>query len=323
MSSAADSARQAITFGPVPSRRLGRSLGINNVPPKTCSYACVYCQLGRTTRMQVERQGFHSPGAIRRQVLRRVEEAEEAADPIDYLTFVPDGEPTLDIRLGESIDRLRPLGKRIAVICNASLLWRADVRRDLADADWVSVKIDAVDETTWRKVDRPHKALRLDQIQDGVLEFAQGFGGRLVTETMLVNGVNDGQTHVGKTAAFVGRLRPAVAYVAAPIRPPAEAWVKPSGMDAMINAYQSFTGHVDRVELLMGYEGNEFALSDGVEESLLGITSVHPMREEAVDELLARAGEGWEVVRKMVAQGRLVELDHEGHTFYVRKLPGR
>jgi len=321
--SAADDARQAITFGPVPSRRLGRSLGINNVPPKTCSYACVYCQLGRTTRMQTERQDFYSPDAVCRQVMRRVEEAEEAAAPIDYLTFVPDGEPTLDIRLGESIDRLRPLGNRIAVICNASLLWRADVRRDLAAADWVSVKIDAVDETTWRNVDRPHKTLRLDQIQDGILEFAQGFGGRLVTETMIVNGVNDGETHVENVAAFVGRLRPAVAYVAAPIRPPAEAWVKLSSMDAMMNVYQSFAGHVDRVEFLMGYEGNEFVLSDSIQGTLLGITSVHPMREEAVDELLARAGEGWEVVRKMVARGRLVELDHEGHTFYVRKLPGR
>ena len=129
---------QMIAFGPVPSRRLGRSLGINNIPPKTCSYSCVYCQLGRPTKMQIERLGFYPPQRIFREVLRRVDEAWQTGEAIDYLTFVSDGEPTLDIRLGEAIDRLRPLGKKIAVISNASLLWRTDVRNDLTGADWVS-----------------------------------------------------------------------------------------------------------------------------------------------------------------------------------------
>lgn len=313
---------QMIAFGPVPSRRLGRSLGINNIPPKTCSYSCAYCQLGRTTKMQIERLGFYPPQRIHREVLRRVDEVRQTDEVIDYLTFVPDGEPTLDIHLGEAIDLLRPLGERIAVISNASLLWRADVRRDLADADWVSVKVDAIDRVAWRKVDRPHKALCLDRIRDGLLRFAEGFGGHLVTETMLIKGVHDDEEHVERIAAFVGRLRPAVAYLAVPIRPPAEVWVELPVMRSMIGAYQSFADHVDRVEFLVGYEGNEFALSEGVEKSLLGITSVHPMREEAVDELLAQAGEGWDTVRRMVAAGQLVELDYKGHAFYVRRVTG-
>jgi len=176
---------------------------------------------------------------------------------------------------------------------------------------------------TWLKVDRPHKALRFDEVQSGLLEFAQAFGGRLVTETMMVKGVNDDEEQLEAIAALIGRLRPAIAYLAVPIRPPSEMWVEPPDMDAMIGAYESFAGRVDRVEFLMEYEGNEFALSEGVENSLLGITSVHPMREEAVEELLSRAGEGWNVIRNMVAQRQLVKLNHEGHTFYIRKLPGR
>ncbi len=311
-----------IVFGPVPSRRLGRSLGINNIPPKTCSYSCVYCQLGRTTRMTTEREAFHRPDEIGRKVKRRVDAADRAGESIDYLTFVPDGEPTLDVHLGEAIDLLRPSGKRVAVISNASLLWRDDVRRDLADADWVSVKVDAVGEGAWHRVNRPHPSLRIDEIQDGLLEFAEGFEGRLVTETMLVKGVNDDDQQVHETAGFVARLRPAIAYIAAPIRPPSERWVEVPGMDRMIGAYESFTAHVDRVEFLIGYEGNEFALSENVEEALLAIASVHPLRKEAVDELLRRAGEGWSVVRDLVARGRLVESDHKGRTFYMRKLPG-
>ena len=118
-----------ITFGPVPSRRLGRSLGINNIPPKLCSYSCVYCQVGRTLNFQVERQGFYEP----EQILKDVEEklANSHNETIDYLAFVPDGEPTLDIRLGDSIRAVKPLGIKTAVICNGSLIWDEDVQRDL------------------------------------------------------------------------------------------------------------------------------------------------------------------------------------------------
>ncbi len=314
---------RAFAFGPVPSRRLGRSLGINNVPPKTCTYACVYCQLGRTNRMSAERATFQEPDAIRRAVAGKLDEADRAGESIDYLTFVPDGEPTLDLRLGEEIALTRTLGRPIAVISNASLLARPDVRDELAGADWVSVKVDAVDEETWRSVNRPHKTLHLDRIRSGLLQFAEAFDGCLVTETMLVRGVNDGAEQIGRVAAFVGRLKPETAYIAAPTRPPAEAWVEVPPPDVVVEAHEAFATHVDQVELLMGYEGNEFALSSGAERSLMEITSVHPMRADAVESLLARAGESWRVVDKLIAEGRLIELTHRGETFYMRRLPGR
>ena len=319
----APSNKLPVAFGAVPSRRLGRSLGINNIPPKSCSYSCVYCQLGRTTRMLSERAEFYAPKEILRSVRERVQEAEQAGESIDYLTFVADGEPTLDVRLGETVDLLGSLGRPIAVISNASLLWRADVRDDLAGADWVSLKVDAADETTWRTLNRPHRSLRFGRIQDGLLEFAERFGGRLVSETMLVDGVNDDEWHVDGIAALVGRLKPGTAYVAAPTRPPAEPWVELPRMDVIVGAYQSFAKRTHCVELLIGYEGDEFSSSGGLEETLLGTTAVHPMREEAVDELLVRTGRHWSVVRRLVQEGRLVRLDHGGHTFYMRKLPGR
>jgi wyosine [tRNA(Phe)-imidazoG37] synthetase (radical SAM superfamily) len=135
-----------IAFGPVPSRRLGRSLGINNIPPKICTYSCVYCQVGRTHKLQVERRPFYEPQEVLRDVRAKVEKAREAGEPIEYLTFVPDGEPTLDVHLGQEIELLRPLGLPIAVISNTSLIWRQDVREDLMGADWVSLKVDAVEE---------------------------------------------------------------------------------------------------------------------------------------------------------------------------------
>ncbi|MGM0627971.1 MAG: radical SAM protein, partial [Candidatus Fermentibacterota bacterium] len=177
-----------IAFGPVPSRRLGRSLGVNNIPPKTCTYACVYCQLGTTGRIRMDRQELYAPEELASAVRDKVAASREKGESIDYLTFVPDGEPTLDVNLGRHMELLRPLGIPIAVISNASLVWREDVRSDLSGADWVSLKADAASEDVWRRVNRPHGRLDLQAIQEGMLAFAEGFDGKLVTETMLVRG---------------------------------------------------------------------------------------------------------------------------------------
>jgi wyosine [tRNA(Phe)-imidazoG37] synthetase (radical SAM superfamily) len=317
-----------IAFGPVPSRRLGRSLGINNIPPKICTYACVYCQLGRTIKMQAKRQSFYEPEEILQNVQDKVKEASQAGEPIDYLTFVPDGEPTLDVNLGREIALLKPLGIKIAVITNSSLMWREDVREALMQADWVSLKVDAVREDTWRRIDRPHGTLRLASVQNGMREFAKAYAGHLVTETMLVEGVNDGEEHLGKIADFLAWLQPGVAYVAIPTRPPAEKWVQPPHEEVINCAYQILSRGEGQVEYLIGYEGNAFASTGDVERDLLSITAVHPMREDAVDAFLVRAQSeqlakaDWTVVRRLVAQDHLVETEYGGHRFYLRKLKG-
>jgi wyosine [tRNA(Phe)-imidazoG37] synthetase (radical SAM superfamily) len=130
-----------IAFGPVPSRRLGRSLGINNIPAKVCTYSCVYRQVGRTDTLQVERCPFYEPDEIFKIVREQVMKANKKSESIDYLTFVSNGEPTLDVNLSGEIDQLKSMGIKIAIITNASLVFREDVRADLMKADWVSLKM--------------------------------------------------------------------------------------------------------------------------------------------------------------------------------------
>ena len=310
-------------YGPVPSRRLGQSLGINNIPPKICTYACVYCQLGRTIKLQSERRKFYDPTVIVSDAERQIRKARDRDERIDYLTIVPDGEPTLDVDLGTEIRLLKRLGIKIAVIENASLLWREDVRDDLSEADWVSLKVDAVTEEMWRRVNRPHSALKHETVLQGMVDFAGMFKGELATETMLIHGLNDGVEEAEKIADFLATLRPSKAYIAIPTRPPAEMWVRPADEQAINRAFQIFDGKLDHVEYLIGYEGNAFAFTGNVEEDLLSISSVHPMREEGVAELLSKAGSDWNVVRKLLDERRLIELEYGGYKFYMRKLPSR
>ncbi len=310
-------------FGPVPSRRLGRSMGINNIPPKLCTYSCVYCQLGRTRRMEVRRAPFYEPREILQETEEKIAKTREIGLRIDYLTFVADGEPTLDVNLGREIEMLRPLGIKVAVITNGSLISLEDVRADLAKADWVSLKVDCTQEDLWRRINRPKRTLQLEAILDGMLEFARAFTGELVTETMLVRGVNDESDHLEEIAAFLVRLQPVTAYVSIPTRPPAEKWVETPDEEGVNEAYQIFTEHLQTVECLTGYETTDFSPTGDPSEDILSITAVHPMHEEAVKEFLLQAKADWSMIERLINQGQLIELNYRGKRFYMRKHPTR
>jgi wyosine [tRNA(Phe)-imidazoG37] synthetase (radical SAM superfamily) len=272
--------------------------------------------------MLVERAAFYQAEAIAQNVKDRVQRVRRKGELIDYLTFVPDGEPTLDANLGTEIELLRPLDIKIAVITNASLIWRKDVRRDLQQADWVSLKIDTVSEETWRRVNRPHRSLRLEAVLAGMLQFGGDFSGELTTETMLIQGINDNREEIEKIAGFLADLKPDKAYLAVPTRPPAGGSTKAASEQAIGMAHQVLGERLGSVEYLLGYEGNAFAFTGDVTEDLLSITSVHPMRVEAVAQLLSKAGAGWEVVEKLIRDGTIVELMYQGRKFYMRRLPG-
>jgi len=312
------SAAPGTTYGPVPSRRFGRSLGINNIPPKVCTYSCVYCQVGRTVQMRTERSAFVGARGIAAAVRLGVAAARRAGEPVDFLSFVPDGEPTLDEDLLCAIRLVRPLEIPVAVISNGSLLSRADVHEALAAADHVSVKVDAVREDAWRRINRPHRRLHLEAILEGMRAFAAAFRGTLITETMLVGGVNDDEEELRATAAFVGQLAPAKAYLSVPTRPPAEPWVAPPTDAAVARAYETFRAFHPRVELLLGYEGDAFASTGDPVTDLLGITAVHPMREEAVRRYLGRSGLPGSTLDALVEEGRMACVTYGPHRYYLR-----
>ncbi len=312
-----------IAFGPVPSRRFGSSLGINNIPPKICTYGCVYCQIGETIVKSVERRHYYGKDRVVGEVYEKLRVLEKEGIKSDYLTFVPDGEPTLDIDLGKEAEDLKETGIKTAIISNSSLLWMEDVREDLYKFDAVSLKVDAVSESLWKKMDRPHEKLKIHRILDGIRDFSSEYSGKMMTETMLVSGIDYGK-EAEKIADFLREISPEISYISVPTRPPAESWVKAPEEDVINSVFQKFTDALGkRVELLISYEGNDFKTSGDPQSDILAIVSVHPMREEALHEFLRRSGRDWNLVEKLLKEEKIISVEYMGHRYFIRKMASR
>ena len=305
-------------FGPVPSRRLGQSLGVNNLDGKPCSYSCIYCQADPTVRLTESRQAFADPAELRDEVEAAMDVARAKAIPIDFVSFVPRGEPTLDVGLGRAIAAIKRLGVRVAVFTNGSLLWRTDVRDELALADWVSVKVDAAHEAVWRRINRPHGRLSFDTVLDGIRQFARNRRGTFVTETMLVASVNDTAEEIDALSREIAALAPSVAWLATPVRPPAEPWVTAPDALGFERALGIFTRRIPTVLPLAARASGPWLPIDSEGERLLAMTAVHPLDHAELEQLLHASDATWATVDTLLEAGRLEAVDYAGQRFYRR-----
>jgi wyosine [tRNA(Phe)-imidazoG37] synthetase (radical SAM superfamily) len=246
-----------LVYGPVPSRRLGRSLGLNNIPYKYCSYSCIYCHVGRTTKMQVEPAVFYRPEALLRETKARIAKVATDNQAIDYISFVTDGEPTLDKNLGPLISMLkRDLRYPVAVITNGSLLWREEVAEAVSLADWVSVKLDSVVESIWRRINRPDPGLEFREVLEGIRTFAAKYRGELVSETMLVDRENTNAGELASLAEYLSGLSLKTAYLSVPSQPPAEPGVRIPDAEQLNRAERAFEAAGLSMQTLTDHEGD-------------------------------------------------------------------
>jgi wyosine [tRNA(Phe)-imidazoG37] synthetase (radical SAM superfamily) len=204
-------------FGPVPSRRLGRSLGVDVVPFKTCSYDCIYCQLGWTTSKTVERKAWVPLDEVLEQLKDKL-----SSQP-DYITLSGSGEPTLFSQMGELIDGIKALTDvPVAVLTNGSLLWREDVQNELMRADLVVPSLDAGSEAMFDAVNRPHEDISFDKMLGGLIEFRRAFTGQYWLENFLLGGYTADASELADLAGSVGRIQPDRVQLNTVTRPPAE-----------------------------------------------------------------------------------------------------
>jgi wyosine [tRNA(Phe)-imidazoG37] synthetase (radical SAM superfamily) len=211
-------------YGPVPSRRLGYSLGVDLIPHKICSFDCIYCQLGRTTKKTVVRNDY----ADKDEVLRQIESALSRTQMVDYISFSGCGEPTLNSAIGELIREVKKQTEiPVAVLTNSSLLPDPQVREDLLSADVVLPSLDAGQESTFQKVNRPHSSLSLSEIVAGLTRFQKEYTGRIWLELMLIKGMNDTPDEVRKLKEAISKVNPDRIQLNTVIRPPAEELARP------------------------------------------------------------------------------------------------
>lgn len=303
-------------FGPVESRRLGNSLGINHLPMKVCSYSCAYCQLGRTRRMSVERKDYGDPGEIRRLTEMRLDELSRTSRLPNTITLVPNGEPTLDLKIADIIHALKVFAIPIAVITNASLLWQRSVRAGLTEADIVSVKVDSTQADIWKKINRPHGSLELEQVLDGILEFAKVYKGKIITETMLVKGLNDEMVQAADLAIYLKSLGADEVYLGLPLRPPAETGIAPPERTS-IEQYIRVMEENDSHPILLGeLPESEVDRQSGKISELINILKVHPLSRKEVYEILQEKNLSTDVLNESIIQGVILEKTVRGMIFY-------
>ncbi|MBZ0167919.1 radical SAM protein [Candidatus Methylomirabilis lanthanidiphila] len=302
-------------FGPVPSRRLGQSLGIDPIPFKTCNWNCVYCQLGRSTPMTNERRDY----VPREEIIAEVKDALAAHRPgeIDWITFVGSGEPTLHAGLGMMIRHVKTLTEiPVAVITNGSLLYRHDVREELTAADAVLPTLDAGTESLYRRINRPWPDLTFERLVDGLIAFRQRFSGKLWIEVMLIKGVNDTEMALTDLAAVLRRIGPDEVHINLPIRPPAESWVAPPDREGLARA-SALLGEIAHV--LIPAEG-AFDLSghDNVVDAVVGVIIRHPIPEDDLIKTLDRwtRGQVERALADLAAGGRAQVVTRYGKRFW-------
>lgn len=307
-------------FGPVPSRRLGRSLGINNIPSKYCSYSCIYCQVGRTKNLTIKRRKFYDVSSILNELIPVLNRLGEKS--IDYITFVPDGEPTLDINLGKIAREIREITDiPLAILTNSSLLFMEDVRNDLTYFNLVSLKIDSVIDKIWRRINRPYGKLDINKILEGIIEFRDIYNGKIITETMIIKNINDSIENFKSNIDFISGIDVDKAYISIPIRPPAEKWVLPPTKDKIVEAHEIYREKLgDRVELLIKPEGEKFLSSTGeIVEDFLATISVHPMREDYAYKFIEKSGEiPSKILKKLLEEKKILRIKYRGKYFYIK-----
>jgi len=263
--------KQRLVYGPVPSRRLGRSLGVDLVPLKVCSYDCIYCQLGQTKQRTIERKPYIPAKEILVQVREKLEEGVHA----DCITLAGSGEPTLNTEIGPLIHEIKQLTQiPVAVLTNGSLLDTREVRDSLMEADAVLPSLDAHDEEGFQAINRPHPEIKLESIVDGLLKFRKEYSGQIWLEVFILDGINATPTDATQFKHLIEKVNPQKVHVNTAVRPPAETYARRVPVQEM-TTFCNIIG--EQAEVITPFKDTErHGRGADIEEDLLNILARRP-----------------------------------------------
>ena len=305
-------------FGPVPSKRLGQSLGIDTIPLKTCNWNCVYCQLGHTVPLTNERKAYFPADDI----LTEVKEALAAhrSGGIDWITFVGSGEPTLHSGLGWLIRQVKAISDLpVAVITNGSLLYLPAVRQDLIACDAALLSLDAGSAALYRRLNRPHPEVTFERLVEGLLAFRREYEGQMWVEVMLIQGLNDTDVALIDIASVLHRVQPDRIHINLPTRPPAETWVRIPDADSVARA----VAILGKLATVVGPGSGSFDLGghEALADAIIGIITRHPMEQTVLERTLTQWAPGRvrETLADLKASGQAQVVVRHGKSFWSAK----
>jgi len=260
-------------YGPVPSRRLGRSLGIDLVPHKICTYDCIYCQIGNTTEKTLARKEYIPVKEVLEEVKRFLN---EGTSSIDYLSLSGSGEPTLHSQICSVIEGIKAVTSiPVAVITNGSLLYEEEVRQDLLHADIVLPSLDAVSSEVFMKINRPRPGFSIEKVIEGLVEFRKAFKGQIWLEILFCKGVNDGKEELLRMKKALDRIQPDRIHLNTVVRPPSEKWAVPLNQKEM-EEIRAFFG--EKASIISEFDRHPPVVSErDIKEEILRILKRRPL----------------------------------------------
>lgn len=298
-------------YGPVPSRRMGLSLGVSPIPKKTCNYSCIYCQLGRTDKMTNTREDFFSLDDIKKEFKEYISNNND----FDVITIVGEGEPTLYKSLGELIDFLKSeSNKPVALITNGSLLKNAKLQEELSNLDILLPSLDATTEEEFIKINRPYPKIKFEDVIGGLIEFSKFFKGQLWIELMLVRGFNDSNESIERFSEILDKIDYDRLFINTPIRPPSEDYANEPYKERLNYAVDKLKGTSINLLSSEGFASKE---KDDY-EAILSIIKRHPMNQYEIKSFIKdRCHKDTDkVLEKLEENSEVEKISYKGYITY-------
>jgi wyosine [tRNA(Phe)-imidazoG37] synthetase (radical SAM superfamily) len=300
-------------YGPVPSRRLGRSLGIDLVPHKICTYDCIYCQIGRTTEKTLVRKEYVPVKEIVEEVKGFLK---EERSPADHLSLTGSGEPTLHSQIGSVIEGIKAITSTpVAVITNGSLLYEEEVRQDLLRADLVLPSLDAVSSEVFRKINRPREKFSVEKVIEGLVEFRKVYKGQIWLEILFCKGVNDSKEELLRMKRTVERIGPDRIHLNTIVRPPSEKWAAPLNQEEM-EEIRAFFG--EKASIIPEFDRHPPAVAErDIKEEILRILKRRPLSLTDLSKGMGiRESEIEKYILPLVSEGKIYARIFGDSTYY-------
>jgi len=300
-------------YGPVPSRRLGRSLGIDLVPHKICTYDCIYCQIGKTTKKALTRKEYVPVKEIIEEVKQFLK---EGTSSIDHLSLTGSGEPTLHSEIRSVIEEIKAITSiPVAVITNGSLLYEEEVRQDLLRADLVLPSLDAVSSEIFVKINRPRPGFSIEKVIEGLIEFRKVYKGQILLEILFCKDVNDGKEELLRMKKTVDRIQPDRIHLNTVVRPPSEKWAVPLNQKEM-EEIRAFFG--EKAEIISEFDRHPpMAPERDIKEEMLRILKRRPLSLTDLSRGMGiREDEIEKYIQPLVSEGKIHARMFGGSIYY-------